>query len=172
MQVSSSTVQSDVFIATHLQAQHSNASFLTTQSHAFQPFYFAGVPEHGLSITPVDELGSVVKHVYIPAERRRDGPGGVGEQISWKAFSLRWHGRELLAYLAAVSRLQGGGLTISGKKGTSMSNSGIWSPKSRPCSQSRLSPETNATRRFHPTAWQTIFCSRFPNTQLLFPKPY
>ena len=102
IQVSSSTVQSDVYLATHLQAQHSNSSFLTTQSHSFQPFYYADVPEHTLSITPIDELGSVVKHVYVPSERRRDGPGGVGEQISWKAFSLNWHGREMLAYLAAV----------------------------------------------------------------------
>lgn len=103
-----------VYLSNTLQTLHPNASsFLVTQDQSFLLGSFAAEPSNGLKLREVEGSAKLSARVYVPAGRRRDGPGAMGERVTWGEYDVSWAGKSWKVIVAEVSSKMSPPLTSS-----------------------------------------------------------
>ena len=100
--VSLDTVGTDVFLHTRLAEIYANSSLTVTQSYYFNPFKYAAEQPGKLILRELDNVQTIKRIVYLPARRRRDGDGLIGESTSFAGYRLAFGNEEVEAVSATV----------------------------------------------------------------------
>lgn len=90
-----------MYLSHTLQQLHPNASsFVVTQDRTFSLAAFQAEPSNGLKIHEIKDKMST--RIFLPALRRRDGPGVIAEQLVWGEWEVQWGGKEWKVITAEV----------------------------------------------------------------------
>lgn len=74
-------------------------SLILCEDWQFQLFSF---PE--ARISPLSGEKDITRWVYVPKQRRADGPGDLGRDVKFGAFRVTWKGEDYIVYLVRVIR--------------------------------------------------------------------